>query len=158
MSIAVNLTNRKIKYRFGACIEEMIITVDVLYFLRIYFFLREYLFHGLDVPLWILLDIFMVLFPLEQFFPNTFRAITSISAGIAEGIGKMGEDTRIAGELDSEERVKNAFFGNGMYTDEELALMGKVSASDRANNRLARSMRYDKKRDKKRKKDPFYDE
>lgn len=152
MSLAVNFTNRKIKKRLRACVEEIVVTINFLYVLRIYFFLRENLFHGLDVPLWILLDIFMVLFPLEQFFPNTFRAISSISAGIAEGIGEMGEDARIAKKLDNEERVKNTVIGKGMYTDEELALMGKVSAADRADNRLARSMRYDKK--KKKKEDP----
>ncbi len=148
MCIAVNFTNRKVKKPFGACFEEIVITIDVLYVLRIYFFLRENLFHELDVPLWILLDIFMVLFPLEQFFPNTFRAIADISAGIAEGIGAISEDEKIARKLDNEERVKNALLGKGMHTDEELVLMGKVSAEDRVNNRLARSMRYNKKKKK----------
>lgn len=151
MFVAVNFTSREIKNPLGACVEELIITIDALYILRIYFFLREYLFHGLDVPLWILLDIFMVLFPLEQFFPNTFRAITDISAGIAERVGTLGEDEKIAKKLDNEERIKNALVGKGIHTDEELALMGKVSDVDRANNRLARSMRYDRK---KRKEDP----
>lgn len=158
MSIAVNLTNREIKNCWSACFEELVMTVNFLYLLRIYFFLREYLFHELDTPLWIILDIFMVLFPLEQFFPNTFRAVAGISAGIVGEVSKMAEVSPIDQELDREERVKNAFLGKGMYTDEELALMGKVSARDKADNRLARSMRYNKKLDKKRRKNPFCDE
>ena len=157
MSVAVNLTNPRIKHRVVACMEEIVVTIDLLYILRIYFFLRENLFHELDVPVWIVLDIFIVLFPLEQFFPNTFRAISDISAGIARGIGEMGEDVQIAEELDGEERVINAVLGKGMYTDEELALMGKVAAQDKMDNRLARDLRYHRKRKKKREPDEFFE-
>lgn len=138
-SVIANFTNKKLKDKGLACFEELSVAIIMVYILKILLFIVENAFSGVDFLIWIVLDIFIVLAPIALFFPNTFRAYTSITSGIADSLfDTVEKDDEIKKILDARERRMNSILGKGNFTNEELLVRGLKSSRIHADDVLRR--------------------
>lgn len=143
------LKNKRVSHKLGALVEELVATIDTVAVAAILFWIFENLLDGLDVILWILLDMILVLVPFAKLFPNLFKAYASATSAVAEAVFDA-YDAELENQLDQQERIQNAYFGDGIKTDAELAMEGKLSPEDRANRQITRALRKHQRTQKKR--------
>lgn len=148
VNLILVLKHKQVDHKFGAILEEFIATVDMLIIALILFWIFENILDGLDVLLWILLDMVLLLVPFAKLFPNLFSAYANATSAVAEAVFDS-YDADLENKLDQEERILNAYFGDGIKTDEELGMEGKLSLEDRANRQMTRALRRHQRKQKK---------